>query len=141
MDNLPEWNSHGIIPPFVVAPTDENRSPYVISLMDFALRFATTIERIKIFKGFMQYRKDLHSIGIVSGFQWLDGSFLENTEQTKNRSPKDIDVTTFFNLPVKKHVIQRRLKRKKRQQYFAPPIISFTQKSIIEKNPELFDSI
>lgn len=36
---------------------------------------------------------------IVSGFQWVDGSFMENVELTHKRSPKDLDVVTFFNLP------------------------------------------
>jgi hypothetical protein len=35
----------------------------------------------------------------VSGFQWLDGSFLEHVELLEGRSPNDLDVVTFFHLP------------------------------------------
>jgi hypothetical protein len=31
-----------------------------------------------------------------TGFQWIDGSFLEEIEKTQNRSPGDIDVITFY---------------------------------------------
>ena len=35
----------------------------------------------------------LRGIGITNGFQWLDGSFLEEKE------PKDLDIVCFFYLP------------------------------------------
>jgi hypothetical protein len=34
-----------------------------------------------------------------TGFQWVDGSFLEEIEKTQNRSPGDIDVVTFYWSP------------------------------------------
>ena len=33
------------------------------------------------------------------GFQWIDGSFIENIETIHCRDPRDIDVVTFFHLP------------------------------------------
>ncbi|MEO5862708.1 MAG: hypothetical protein ABIQ03_09640 [Burkholderiales bacterium] len=33
---------------------------------------------------------------MTTGFQWIDGSFLEDVEKTENRSPGDIDVVTFY---------------------------------------------
>ena len=39
-------------------------------------------------------------IGIGSGFQWLDGSFLENVEMTEKRDPGDLDLVTFFRQAV-----------------------------------------
>ena len=36
---------------------------------------------------------------IISGFQWLDGSFMEDKETLKGKAPNDIDVVTFFELP------------------------------------------
>jgi hypothetical protein len=33
------------------------------------------------------------------GFQWLDGSFLEDIEAIEGRPPNDLDVVTFFRLP------------------------------------------
>lgn len=38
-------------------------------------------------------------IGLQEGFQWLDGSFLEDIERTGKRPPGDIDVVTFFKHP------------------------------------------
>ncbi len=38
----------------------------------------------------------MNQLGIIYGFQWIDGSFLENVEVSENRSPNDIDVVTFF---------------------------------------------
>ena len=50
-------------------------------------------------EGFLRYRAALHAVGLVSGFQWLDGSFLEHVELLETRAPNDIDVVTFFDLP------------------------------------------
>ena len=36
------------------------------------------------------------ALGIIYGFQWLDGSFLENIEVSESRAPNDLDVVTFF---------------------------------------------
>lgn len=34
--------------------------------------------------------------GIINGFQWLDGSFLENIEISESRHPNDLDAVTFY---------------------------------------------
>ena len=100
---IPAWNLHGVIPPFdPIDPTGTVRSPYIAALSDVVLRLAVTLERIEIMEGFLQYRQLLHAAGIVAGFQWLDGSFLEDVEMIRTTPPKDIDVTTFFHLPAGK---------------------------------------
>jgi hypothetical protein len=100
---LPLWNSLGLIPPIdEQQPTSAERSPYVVSLTDFVLRFGQTPPRRKVLDGFLKYRAALHAAGLVSGFQWLDGSFLENVEVIEARAPNDIDVVTFFDLPAGK---------------------------------------
>jgi len=101
MSTIPDWNSHGVLPPYILflPSTMAARSPYIVPLSDVVLRFCQTTARIEILKGFLQYRQELHSIGIIAGFQWLDGSFLEDAERIRNAAPKDIDVTTFFHLP------------------------------------------
>jgi hypothetical protein len=58
----------------------------------------------------------LHAAGIIDGFQWLDGSFLENIESLESRSPRDIDVVTFYYLPPNQ-----------------------TQKALLNGYPQLFD--
>jgi hypothetical protein len=97
---IPDWSPLGVLPPInVLSPTSGDRSPYKVSLTDFILRFNTSEERSRILEGYLRYRKAFHDIGLISGFQWIDGSFLEQIEILEGRSPRDIDVVTFFNLP------------------------------------------
>ena len=35
----------------------------------------------------------------MRGFQWIDGSFVENVESLRARAPEDIDVVTFYYVP------------------------------------------
>jgi len=100
---LPSWNSLGLIPPIdEQQPTSAERSPYTVSLTDFVLRFGQTSPRRKVLAGLLKYRAALHAAGLISGFQCLDGSFLENVEILESRAPNDIDVVTFFDLPAGK---------------------------------------
>jgi hypothetical protein len=98
---IPEWDISGVLPP--IRPGHDglspDRSPYSAGLCQVVERFATSPERIAILKGFLEYRAALHGVGIVNGFQWLDGSFIEQIELSGERSPRDIDVVTFFHLP------------------------------------------
>lgn len=114
---IPDWTPQGVLPPInSVSPTSTDRSPYVVSLTDVVMRFATSPERIRILTGLLDYRAALHTIGMNSGFQWLDGSFLEEVETLENRSPRDIDVVTFFHRP-----------------------IGMLQQDLFHANPQLFD--
>jgi len=61
--------------------------------------FGTSKDRRAILAGLLEYRQELYSLSVLSGFQWLDGSFMENIEVLDNRSPNDVDVVTFFSLP------------------------------------------
>jgi len=100
---LPSWNSLGLIPPIdEQQPASIERSPYTVLLTDFVLRFGQTQPRRMVLDGFLKYRAALHAAGLVSGFQWVDGSFLENVEAIETRAPNDIDVVTFFDLPAGK---------------------------------------
>ncbi|HLL00311.1 MAG TPA: hypothetical protein VK539_06965 [Myxococcaceae bacterium] len=97
---IPAWTADGVLPPINLSqPVSPDRSPYVVSLTDYVLRFGTTAERRAVLDGYLRYRAALHSVGLVQGFQWLDGSFLEHVEVTERRAPNDIDVVTFFHLP------------------------------------------
>jgi len=98
---LPHWNSVGVLPPVrpELSGNSPERSPYRVPLLSFVDRFATTPERVDILDGLLRFRGDLHKLGIVSGFHWLDGSFLEQIELLENRHPRDMDVVTFFDLP------------------------------------------
>lgn len=98
---IPAWNANGVIPPVSsTAPTTAERSPYAVSLSEFVLRFATSTKRQQILAGYLRHRSRLHTAGLTTGFQWIDGSFLEHIEVNESRDPNDLDVVTFFSLPV-----------------------------------------
>ncbi len=94
---IPDWNLAAVVPP--VRPGAQghspDRSPYIVSLPQIVERFATSPQRIRILRGFMAYRTELKARSISSGFQWLDGSFLEDKESLLGESPNDVDVVTF----------------------------------------------
>ncbi len=65
----------------------------------------------------LDFRATLYQAGIQEGFQWIDGSFVENIEQVSGRPPNDIDVVTFFYVPD-----------------------GYTGAALYQRNPRLFDS-
>lgn len=75
-------------------------SPYRASISELARQFATSAERKAILTGLLNYRHKLKSIGFTSGFQWFDGSFLEDCETQRSRAPADIDIVSFAHRPV-----------------------------------------
>ncbi|CAJ1253797.1 DUF6932 family protein [Klebsiella pneumoniae] len=87
----------GVIPPMDEAdPTSHARSPYKMDIVRFVSMFALSPARMKILKGFLDFRMSLSQAGLVEGFQWVDGSFTENIELIERRPPNDVDVVTFF---------------------------------------------
>lgn len=98
---IPAWTSAGVVPPIRPGQPGHSpdRSPYVATLASFCDRFATSPERRSIIDGLLRFRAALHQAGLTSGFQWLDGSFLEQIEDLESRSPRDMDVVTFYSLP------------------------------------------
>lgn len=116
--SIPDWNFQGVISPIdPIEPVSKNRSPYTANLTDFILRFSTSEERCNILLGWIKFRSTLHSLGISRGFQWLDGSFLENIEMLEGRPPGDIDCVTFYHLPT-----------------------GTSQRDVFNQNPDLFNS-
>jgi hypothetical protein len=114
---IPQWNARGVLPPVdATSATSAARSPYVVPLTEVILRYATSPERRIILDGFLRFREALASAGFRDGFQWLDGSFLEDIELIENRPPRDIDLVTFYSLPV-----------------------GLTQQELFHANPPLFD--
>ena len=97
---VPDWDEDGIIPP--VDPNDPasfNRSPYRASLVDVIERFGSSPLRRDLLSGLLGFRAALHGAGLTRGFQWIDGSFVEDVERTRGRAPGDIDVAAFFYIP------------------------------------------
>lgn len=97
---IPLWNHQGIIPPIDENdPTSPSRAPYQTDVVQVVERYSTTLERCEVLEGFLSHRAQIHGMGIVSGFQWLDGSFMENVELLEGRPPNDMDVVTFADIP------------------------------------------
>lgn len=99
---IPSWDNQGVIPPCpadALLATSHPRSPYTVSLVEVVRRFSISPKRIEILCGFLEYRQRLHAAGLTEGFQWLDGSFLENKEKMRGEDPDDIDVATFYHQP------------------------------------------
>ena len=95
---IPEWGANGLLPPIIGnSPTSMTRSPYQVEITEFVERFTINKERFEIAYNFIKFRETLREIGIVEGFQWINGSFVENTEILRDRTPHDIDVVTFYN--------------------------------------------
>lgn len=115
---IPAWNEQGVLPPTGSDPTHiDGISPHIVDLPVLVDRFVISRERRKILAGLLAFRAELHKAGIVAGFQWLDGSFMENIEQLEERPPHDMDVVNFIRLPEK-----------------------MTQESLGKSHPQLFDN-
>lgn len=98
---IPSWTAEGVLPPLDAAnPVSPTRAPYPVTLIDLVARFATSPERCAVLRGLLSYRAALHANGYVEGFQWLDGSFMENVETIEARAPRDIDVVSFVHTPL-----------------------------------------
>ncbi|HHT0126490.1 TPA: DUF6932 family protein [Raoultella planticola] len=116
IQEIPNWNEIGVIPPMDMEhPTSAYRSPYKTDILKFVERYATSLQRIEILLGFIKFRKEINKTGLTDGFQWIDGSFIEDVELIEKRPPNDIDVVTFFNLAFNE-----------------------TQQDVVMRNPNLF---
>ncbi|MDR1279811.1 MAG: hypothetical protein LBK99_03185 [Opitutaceae bacterium] len=98
---IPQWNNAAVLPPIRPGQPGHSpdRSPYRVSLTAVIERLATSPERIKILRGLIAYRTAFMQTVTSDGFQWLDGSFMENKEILAGESPRDVDVVTFYRLP------------------------------------------
>lgn len=91
---IPPFNLHGLLPPFVGHPADlDDRSPYQSTMEEVVSRFATSDRRREILRGLLDYRAALRAAG-MDGYQWLDGSFVED----RGAEPNDVDVVMFHTL-------------------------------------------
>lgn len=95
---IPDFDHNGVLPPHVGDHSVDRSqmSPYRTNSMELCVKLGTTDERRQILLGLFQLRDALRQLGVTSGFQWLDGSFVEDAERTPGRAPGDIDVVTFF---------------------------------------------
>ena len=99
-DSALEWTVDGFLPGNDPADSvSVKRSPYLLSLPDFVYRFGQSVERRELLNGLLRYRALLQRAGLGAGFQWVNGSFVEDVERIRGRPPADIDVVNFIYLP------------------------------------------
>lgn len=97
---IPAFNHSHVLPPFEGAlMASAHSSPYPVTASELVQRFAFNPARCIILDGLLRYRAELRQLGFVRGFQWLDGSFVEDVEAREDRAPNDIDVVTFAHPP------------------------------------------
>ena len=97
MSPIPDFNHNNVLPPHLGNPVHrDDLSPYQCSIIELCNKYSTSAERITILRGLINFRQRMTGLGIIHGFQWLDGSFLENIEVLEGRPPRDLDIVTFF---------------------------------------------
>jgi hypothetical protein len=98
---IPPFSASMVLPPFTGDdPGAKARmSPYKVDMLSIVRRFATSTVRIALLRGLLSYREQLLIAGINDGFQWIDGSFVEDIEVARGRAPSDIDLVTFATPP------------------------------------------
>ncbi len=95
--SIPAWNEIGLLPPFTTGPASAFRSsPYQVSLVNMVRHFGGTVIRRELLTGLLDFRAGLHEVGLADGFQWVDGSFVEDSLQRDGREPRDLDIVTFY---------------------------------------------
>jgi hypothetical protein len=120
---IPNHNQSGVLPPFLPGSTPAitgAMAPYRVGLIHVAQRFGINEARIRILSGLVAYRSELRKAGFSSGFQWVDGSFVENCELILGRPPRDADIITFALRP---------------ERYRDPTI----WRTFVHSRPDLFD--
>jgi hypothetical protein len=99
---IPPFTVDGVLPPYVgpngPGGAAEDLSPYEASAVEVVASFGTSPNRQDILRRWLDHRAQLRAVGIIQGFQWLDGSFLERKE------PADLDTVTFTYRPA--HAVQ-----------------------------------
>ena len=92
---IPTFDHNLVLPPHLGDPTQPaHLSPCPCTILDLCERLGTTPERRVILKRFLDFRERLRTEGLTNGFQWLDGSFLEDIAVRESRPPRDLDVVT-----------------------------------------------
>jgi hypothetical protein len=117
---IPAFTRFHVLPPFEGERiASAHSSPYPVTCGELVRRFASGAERCAILDGLLRYRSELRGLGFAHGFQWLDGSFVEDVETLEKRPPRDIDVVTFA---------------------YPPPGLSQEQtRNLLRQRPDLFD--
>ena len=94
---IPPFSIDGVLPPFVGSSgpggSSRDMTPYVVTAVEVVSTLATSTMRGSILSHCLNHRAALRALGFQRGFQWLDGSFVED------KDPNDLDVVTFLFRP------------------------------------------
>ena len=94
---IPDFNATGVLPPHLGNPIHASQmSPYPATALETCEKYGFSPDRREILRGWLNFRELLRSLGHGSGFQWIDGSFLEDVERRRGLSPQDLDVVSFL---------------------------------------------
>lgn len=96
---IPAFTIDGVLPPYIgpLGPGDaaQAMTPYVATAVELVTTFATTEHRKNLLQSWLDHRAAFRGLGFTQGFQWIDGSFVED------KVPQDLDVVTFSRRPVR----------------------------------------
>lgn len=96
-----------VLPPHLGNPNHrKDVSPYHCSVMELCERYGTSGPRRHLLTGFLDFREVLFDLELV-GFQWLDGSFVEDVEAQEQRDPDDLDLVTWVDRPKKPEKVEK----------------------------------
>lgn len=88
------------MPPHLGLPTDAAQlSPYPATALELCQKLSSSGDRREVLRGWLTLRNLLRTAGFNDGFQWLNGSFMEDAETLRGRPPGDIDVVSFLPTP------------------------------------------
>ena len=94
---IPAFDHNLVLPPHLGDPRNPSElSPYPCTTVELCKQLGTSPERRRILELFLDFRERLTIERLTNGFQWLDGSFLEDIEKRESRPPKDLDVVTIY---------------------------------------------
>lgn len=94
---VPDFNANGVLPPHLGQPTEMAQiSPFPATALELCQKLSFSPERREVLRGWLALRNLLRTAGFLGGFQWLDGSFMEDAEAVRGRAPADIDVVSFL---------------------------------------------
>lgn len=95
---IPAFTIDGVLPPYVGATgpggAAQDMTPYVATAVEVVTTFGTSGVRRDLLSKWLDHRAAFRALGFAQGFQWIDGSFVED------KVPQDIDVVSFSRRPV-----------------------------------------
>jgi hypothetical protein len=70
-------------------------TPFEATAVELVRTFGTSAHRLTLLQNWLEHRAAFRALGFTEGFQWIDGSFVED------KVPRDLDVVTFSRRPAR----------------------------------------